>query len=229
MLSLTNQLLRYQPSLQLQERLVAGRKAGTAPGTLLVVQHHPVFTVGKRGTSRDFLTDTQELGRLGIDVVRVPRGGETTYHGPGQLVAYPIVDLRQLGLGARAFVEGLEDAMVQTAGCFGIQARGRVPGKTGVWVGERKLGAVGVRITHGISSHGIALNVTTDLSAYKHIVPCGTPDKEMTSLLRELQRPAAGPFVEPAALLAAAETCLVPAVAKVLGLQPIEGALEEVT
>lgn len=108
-----------------------------------------------------------------------------------------------------------------------VQARGRVPGKTGVWVAERKLGAVGVRITHGISSHGIALNVTTDLSAYKHIVPCGTPDKEVTSLLRELQRPA-GPLVEPAALLAAAEACLVPAVAQVLGLQPIARGIEEV-
>lgn len=188
-ISLTSDFLRYAPSVQLQERLVAERKAGTAPDTVLLVQHHPVFTVGKRGTDQDFLTSKEELARLGIDVVAVPRGGETTYHGPGQLVGYPILDLRQLGLGARAFVEGLEDAMVQTVGCFGIQARGRVPGKTGVWVGERKIGAVGVRITHGISSHGIALNVTTDLRAYQHIVPCGTPDKEMTSVLQELQRP----------------------------------------
>lgn len=103
-----------------------------------------------------------------------------------------------------------------------------MPGKTGVWVAERKLGAVGVRITHGISSHGIALNVTTDLSAYQHIVPCGTPDKEVTSLLRELQRPAGPALVEPAALLAAAEACLVPAVAQVLGLQPIASGIEEV-
>eukprot|EP00775_Hariotina_reticulata_P003811 gene3811-4068_t len=128
------------------------------------------------------------LAELGIEIHRVPRGGETTYHGPGQLVAYPIFDLRQLGVGPRAFVEGLEDALIQTVGCFGIQARGRVPGKTGVWVGERKIGAVGIRITHGISSHGVALNVSTNLGHYKHIVPCGTPDKEVTSLSLELLR-----------------------------------------
>ncbi|KAF6252536.1 lipoyl transferase [Scenedesmus sp. NREL 46B-D3] len=185
--SLTHKLVSYLPSVELQVLLEQHRKEATVGDTLLVLQHAPVFTIGKRGSTQDFHTNPEELRRTGFEVHTVPRGGETTYHGPGQLVAYPIVNLRQLGLGARAFVEGLEDAMVQTAGCFGIQARGRVPGKTGVWVGERKLGAVGVRISNGISSHGVALNVTTDVSHYRHIVPCGTPDKEVTSIQRELQ------------------------------------------
>jgi len=89
----------------------------------------------------------------------IPRGGETTYHGPGQLVVYPILNLRGFGLGARSYVEALEDSMVAVAGAYGVAARGRVPGRTGVWVGERKLGAVGVRISHGVTSHGLALNV----------------------------------------------------------------------
>uniref|UniRef100_A0A383WCR3 lipoyl(octanoyl) transferase n=1 Tax=Tetradesmus obliquus TaxID=3088 RepID=A0A383WCR3_TETOB len=192
--SLTHKLVRYLPSVELQTLLEEHRKEGTVGDTLLVLQHAPVFTVGKRGSAQDFHTDPEELRRTGFEIYSVPRGGETTYHGPGQLVAYPIINLRQLGLGARAFVEGLEDAMVQAAGCFGIEARGRVPGKTGVWVGECKIGAVGVRISHGISSHGVALNVTTDLSHYRHIVPCGTPDKEVTSVQRELQQ--AGTYVE---------------------------------
>eukprot|EP00882_Tetradesmus_deserticola_P002844 GHRQ01003023.1.p1 GENE.GHRQ01003023.1~~GHRQ01003023.1.p1 ORF type:complete len:266 (+),score=50.52 GHRQ01003023.1:845-1642(+) len=186
--SLTRTLSSYLPLAELQALLEQHRKEATIGDTLLVVQHASVFTVGKRGSAQDFHTDPEELRQNGYEVHSVPRGGETTYHGPGQLVAYPIVNLRQLGLGARAFVERLEDAMVQTAGCFGIQARGGVPGKTGVWVGERKLGAVGVRISNGISSHGVALNVTTDVSHYRHIVPCGTPDKEVTSIQKELQK-----------------------------------------
>ena len=102
-------------------------------------------------------------------------------------MAYPIVSLRPLGLGARAYVESLEDTMVAVAGAYGVAARGRVPGRTGVWVGERKLGAVGVRISYGISSHGLALNVDTDLSAFDCIVPCGAPDKAATSLAAEVQ------------------------------------------
>lgn len=122
----------------------------------------------------------------GAEVAHIPRGGETTYHGPGQLVAYPILDLRRYGLGARAYVESLEDSMIAVAGAFGVAARGRIPGRTGVWVGERKLGAVGVRISRGVSSHGLALNVDTDLSAFAHIVPCGAPDKVATSLACEV-------------------------------------------
>lgn len=126
--------------------------------------------------------------RRHIDIETIPRGGETTYHGPGQLVAYPIVDLRNRSLGARAYVEGLEDALVATVGAFGVQARGRVPGRTGVWVGSRKVAAIGVKISQGVTSHGIALNVDLDLEPFKWIVPCGVPDDDVvTSLARELR------------------------------------------
>lgn len=183
---LTSSLVQYAASLHLQERLAELRRQGAVPDTLLLVQHVPVYTIGKRGSLSDFRNGVEAVKSRGADVASVPRGGETTYHGPGQLVAYPILGLRGLGLGARAYVEALEDAVVSAAGAYGVSARGRVPGRTGVWVGERKLGAVGVRISHGTTSHGLALNVDTDLSAFDEIVPCGAPDKRATSLAAEL-------------------------------------------
>lgn len=105
------------------------------------------------------------------------RGGDVTFHGPGQLVGYPVVHLRRLGCGARDYVEGLEDAMVRLAARHQVTARGRLGGFPGVWVGERKLGAVGVRVSQGVTSHGFALNVSTDLRFFKHIIPCGIADK----------------------------------------------------
>ncbi|PRW44247.1 Octanoyltransferase [Chlorella sorokiniana] len=162
------------------------RRRDEIPDTLLQLEHSPVYTIGKRGSAADFRTAADALAAHGAEIVTIPRGGETTYHGPGQLVVYPIVSLRLLGVGARAYVEGLEDVLVRTLGRYGIAARGRVPGKTGVWVGERKIGAIGVRISQGVTSHGVALNVSTDLSAFQHIVPCGTPDKEVTSIHRQL-------------------------------------------
>ena len=134
----------------------------------------------------------------------IPRGGETTFHGPGQLVAYPILALRPLGIGARAYVEALEDSMVAVAGAYGVAAHGRVPGRTGVWVGERKLGAVGVRISGGVTTHGLALNVDTDLSAFDAIVPCGAPDKSVTSLAAEVRSPEPLGLARPSALLVCA-------------------------
>ncbi len=120
---------------------------------------------------------SQELRSLGAEVHLTQRGGDVTFHGPGQLVGYPVVHVRHLGCGARAYVEGLEDVMAATAARHGVHARGRVTGAPGVWVGDRKLGAVGVRISGGVSSHGFALNVVTDLRFFKHIVPCGIADK----------------------------------------------------
>jgi lipoyl(octanoyl) transferase 2 len=155
-------------------------------------QHSPVYTIGKRGKESDFI-ETQPLSpcqqQQSYTIHTIPRGGETTYHGPGQLVCYPILSLRPLSLGARAYVEALEDAMIQVAGAYGISARGRVPGRTGVWVGERKLGAVGVRISRGVTSHGLALNVTGEpMNWFQRIVACGAPDKQATSLETELNR-----------------------------------------
>lgn len=162
-------------------------ECGLAP--LVTASHKHSLTTPR---SQSLVPPTQRLttqavrAATGADIALIPRGGETTFHGPGQLVAYPILDLRSFGMGARAYVESLEDAMIAVAGAYGVAARGRVPGRTGVWVGERKLGAVGVRISRGTSSHGLALNVDTDLAAFAHIVPCGAPDKLATSLAREV-------------------------------------------
>jgi lipoate-protein ligase B len=174
-----------------------------AQSPLPTQQHPPVFTVGKRCTTHNvratpevrlscraaWLTRpgpetpvTQELAATGASVEHTLRGGDVTFHGPGQLVLYPVVHLRRAGLGARAFVEGLEDVLVALAARHAVSASGRMPGAPGVWVGAdtvqaRKLGAVGVRISGGISTHGCALNVATDLRWFSHIVPCGIPDK----------------------------------------------------
>lgn len=171
--------------MAIQESLAASRKTGEVGDQLLLLQHYPVYTLGKRGSEADFIESIERLKAAGIEVERVPRGGEVTFHGPGQLVAYPVVNIRELGVGARAWVEGLERTVVATAGVYGVQARGQVPGRTGVWVEERKVAALGVKISHGISTHGMALNISTDLSYYSSIVPCGLPDKEVTSLERE--------------------------------------------
>lgn len=158
---------------------------------VLTLQHDHTYTVGKRGRDDDFKHTVEGLETLlgaRPEIARVPRGGETTYHGPGQLVVYPIVNLRRLRMGARVFVESLEDAMIDTAAEYGVSARGRVPGKTGVWVGDRKIGAIGVAISGGVSRHGLAFNVAPDLSAFDHIVACGDETARVTSLERECGR-----------------------------------------
>ncbi|KAK9825202.1 hypothetical protein WJX81_008281 [Elliptochloris bilobata] len=181
-----NALVTYGDGLRLQQQLAQLCKARAVPDTLLLLQHAPVYTLGKRGSSKDFRTAPEQLQAQGAEVHLSDRGGEVTYHGPGQVVMYPIVNLRRLGVGARAYVEGLEDAMVRVAGAYGVSARGRVPARTGVWVGDRKLGAVGVRISHGVATHGVALNVATDLRAFAPIVACGLAGAVATSLHAEL-------------------------------------------
>uniref|UniRef100_A0A1D2A604 lipoyl(octanoyl) transferase n=1 Tax=Auxenochlorella protothecoides TaxID=3075 RepID=A0A1D2A604_AUXPR len=176
----------YSRGLELQDALAEAVARRATPDQLLLVQHAPVYTIGKRGSSRDFRSTPDQIRDLGAIIHSSPRGGEVTFHGPGQLVAYPIVHLRDRQLGARAYVESLEDALIDSLREYGIKARGRVPGGTGVWVGDRKIAAVGVRISRGVASHGIALNVCTDLSWFRHIVPCGFRDKGVTSIAAEL-------------------------------------------
>jgi lipoyl(octanoyl) transferase 2 len=181
---------------------------------LLLKQHAPTYTIGKRGRTSDFHTIISDLITSGAEIAETSRGGETTYHGPGQLVAYPIVSLRGLRLGARAYVEALEDAMITTAGRYGIAARGRIPGRTGVWVGDAKLGAVGVAISSGFTRHGLALNVCTDLSPFSDITPCGDRQRKPTSLQAELG--GKGPRLTEAAEV------LADAVAAYLGFEGVE-------
>ena len=180
----------YADALALQRTLVEQRRGGEIGDTLLFVEHPPVLTLGVRGDGgrSHILAPPDELARRGIDVHETGRGGDITYHGPGQIVGYPILDLRPDRCDVHRYVRDLEEALIRAAGDFGVAA-GRVPGLTGVWVGDGKLAAIGVRISRWITSHGFAFNVTTDLSHFDLIVPCGIADRGVTSLDRLLGRP----------------------------------------
>ena len=169
----------------LQKTLHRWVAAGLLPDHLILLEHPHVYTIGRRGSEADILASRDELERLGAEVHHIDRGGQATYHGPGQLVAYPIVDLRRWGWGPLEYVRRFEEAVAATLGEFGIPAhRARRP--TGVWVRESKIAAIGVRISRGVTMHGLALNVHTDRSYFDHIVPCGMPDAGITTMASEL-------------------------------------------
>lgn len=180
-------LVKYADAELLQRQLVERRRQGGAD-VLLSLQHPPTYTVGKRRTLHNLLASPEQLQSLGALVHTSERGGDITYHGPGQPVLYPILGLRELKVGVRAYVEALEDVMVAVCNVHGVDARGRMEKETGVWVqGLRKIGAIGVRVSSGtITSHGLAFNVDPNLDHFSHIVPCGIPDKEVTSLRKEV-------------------------------------------
>ena len=182
----------YREAWQRQHDLVAARAAGAAPDTLLILEHDAVVTLGRQSDPAHVRATDVELAARGIEVLRVERGGEVTYHGPGQLVAYPIVRLADSGLLLRPFVRALEAGMSDTAATYGIRAT-RLDGFPGCWVDPdgtegpaRKLGALGLRIERGVSYHGIAFNVTTRLEDFELIDPCGMTDIRVTSVAREL-------------------------------------------
>lgn len=182
--------LDYRQAWDLQHDLVPRRAANEVSDQLLLVEHQPVLTLGRQSDPAHIRASAEELARRGVEVIRVERGGEVTYHGPGQLVAYPIVRLTDRGLLIRPFVRTLEESMVETAAGFGVSA-GRRDGFPGLWCEPdserpRKLGALGLRIERGVSYHGIALNVTTDLADFDLIDACGIPTAEVTSIAREL-------------------------------------------
>ncbi|XP_057995620.1 octanoyltransferase LIP2, mitochondrial isoform X2 [Hevea brasiliensis] len=177
--------VNYLEGLKLQEKLVSDRKVNKIPDTLLSLQHPPTYTLGKRRTDHNLLIPTSELQKLGAELHYTQRGGDITYHGPHQAILYPIISLREIGLGARNYVERLELTMIELASLYGVKACAGQKGQTGVWVVDRKIGAIGVRISSGITSHGLAFNIDPDLNYFKHIVPCGIVDKEVTSLRRE--------------------------------------------
>jgi lipoyl(octanoyl) transferase len=179
----------YDEALTLQQQLVEERRAGRIGDTLLLLEHPPVITLGakNRGRSTNVLASRDELRHAGVELVETGRGGDVTYHGPGQLVGYPILDLRPDRCDVHRYVRDLEESLIRAARAFGVEAA-RVPGLTGVWVGpsgrEAKLAAIGVRISRWITSHGFALNVSTDLDHFDLIVPCGIADRGVTSLER---------------------------------------------
>ncbi len=182
-------LVSYGEALTLQQRMVDQRRAGDIPDTLLLLEHPPVITLGvKLASARANVVATPAaLAAKGIEVVETGRGGDVTYHGPGQLVAYPILDLRPDRQDVHRYVRDLESVMIRVCESYGIEA-GRVAGLSGAWMGDRKIGAIGVRISRWITSHGLAFNVSTDLSAFDLIVPCGITDRGVTSLALELGR-----------------------------------------
>ena len=173
-------LTPYEAAWQLQQRLAADVRAGSDP-TLILLEHPPTYTLGSRGNAANILLSEERLRRLGADVVRSDRGGDVTFHGPGQIVGYPILDLRAMGLGPVAYVRGLEATLIDVLASYGIVA-GRVAGRPGVGVGDAKIAAIGVRISGGVSTHGFALNVNSDLSYFDHIIPCGLADASVTSM-----------------------------------------------
>jgi lipoyl(octanoyl) transferase len=179
----------YAEALGLQRELVEQRRTGDVPDLLVLLQHPPVLTVGvkRSGGLRNIVAPPDYLASLGIEVHEAGRGGDVTYHGPGQLVAYPILDLRPDRCDVHRYVRDLEEVMIRVCADYGIEA-GRVAGLTGAWVQADKIGAIGVRISRWITSHGIALNVNTNLDHFRLIIPCGIADRGVTSLAARVGR-----------------------------------------
>ena len=198
----------YDDALRLQAEIAELRLAGRVENVLLLLEHPPVLTLGRNANRSNILASDELLAQRGVTLHEINRGGDVTYHGPGQLVGYPIFDLRSLRnakggrLGPVDFVRMMEEALIRLCGGYGVRA-GRIPGLTGVWCGpadstsldesrgpeaERKIGAIGIHVSRGITSHGFAFNVTTDLRDFQLINPCGITDKPVTSLDRELAR-----------------------------------------
>jgi lipoyl(octanoyl) transferase len=172
--------IAYAPAFELQHTLADRRASGEIDDTLLLLEHDAVYTLGRRATDAEVLLDADALAARGIAVERTDRGGRVTYHGPGQLVGYPIVDLGQ-NADLVAYVRTLERALIATLAEYGIAA-GTIEGLTGVWVGDSKIGAIGVHVSRGVTTHGFALNVTADLDAFNGIIPCGIVDRGVTSI-----------------------------------------------
>lgn len=191
----------YASALDLQRSTLEARKSGEIPDTLLLLEHPHVVTLGRRADDTHLVTDRSGLEAVGVEIFETDRGGEATYHGPGQLVGYPIVDVRVAKLGPVTYVRMLEKSIIETLAEYEIDAH-LVDGETGVWVhgvpnekrnpeanpAGRKIAAIGVRISGGVTMHGFALNVFTDLAYFRHIIPCGMPDLPFTSIALETGR-----------------------------------------
>jgi len=187
-------LIEYDAAWELQRRLVAARKAGAVPDVLLLCEHPHVITLGRNGKLGNLRASGQVLRQMGVSFFEADRGGDITYHGPGQLVGYPILNLAEIRRDVAWYMRSLEEAMIRATAEFGIPSM-RVAGRTGVWIdvpaesgGEEKLAAIGVHLSRWVTSHGFAYNVSTDLRYFDLIVPCGIEDKRATSLEKILVR-----------------------------------------
>ncbi len=180
------QSVPYAEALALQYGLAEQRGRGEVPDTLLLLEHPPTVTLGRRTDERDLKTSEAALKSRGFAVERVDRGGEITYHAPGQLVGYPILDLREHGQDLHKYLRDLEEALIRTLAVFGLTGE-RVPGRTGVWVRDKKIAAIGIKVSRWVSLHGFALNISNGLAPFREdFVPCGIRDKEVTSLEEQL-------------------------------------------
>lgn len=164
--------IRYGEALRIQRELVEKRKQGAIPDQFLLLEHPHVITLGRNGRLENLLASPEALQRAGIEFFHTDRGGDITYHGPGQVVGYPILDLRDWRRDVVAYVRGLEEVIIQALAQFGLHGE-RVAGRTGVWIEGRKIAAIGVHVSRWVTSHGFAFNVCTDLSYFRYIVPCG--------------------------------------------------------
>jgi lipoyl(octanoyl) transferase len=178
-------LVPYDEALAMQRQLVEERRAGRVPDLLLLLQHPAVITLGVKGDGgrANIVATDERLAELGIAVHETGRGGDVTYHGPGQIVGYPILDLKPDRCDVHRYVRDLEEVMIRVCADYGVTA-GRITGLTGAWLGAEKIGAIGVRLSRWITSHGFAFNVSTDLDHFTLIVPCGISDRGVTSLWR---------------------------------------------
>jgi lipoyl(octanoyl) transferase len=181
-------LTDYAEALRVQEKTRSAVEAG-ADDTIILCEHPHVYTFGKSADKNNLLINPEFLTKINAQVFETERGGDITYHGPGQLVGYPIINLRSKGVGVKYYVTTLENSLIAALKSFEIEAY-QIDGLTGIWVGrvtevKRKIGAIGIRIKNGVSMHGFALNVSTDLSYFNHIVPCGITDKQVTSIEKE--------------------------------------------
>lgn len=177
----------YDEGLSLQREAVAERQAGRIPDTILLLEHPPTYTIGRSGGEEHLLVSEAEVAAAGGTLRRVDRGGDITYHGPGQLVGYPILDLKDHYQDVHRYLRDLEGALILVLARYGVEA-GRIAGLSGVWVGTEKIAALGVHVSRWVTSHGFALNVTTNLNDFDRIVPCGLHGHGVTSLERQLGR-----------------------------------------
>ena len=182
----TSEPLPYIDALAQQYALVRERQAGEIPDTLLLLEHPPTITLGRGSVEADLRVSEAELKQRGVAVERVDRGGEITYHAPGQLVGYPVLDLRQHGQDLHRYLRDLEEVIVLTLAHFGLKGE-RIAGLTGVWVDGRKIAAIGIKVSRWVSMHGFALNIDADLTPFRRdFVPCGITDRDVTSLAEQL-------------------------------------------
>jgi lipoate-protein ligase B len=214
--------LTYRSAHALQEMLLE-RRWQEAEDILILLQHPPVITLGRGAREESLLLPAAELARRGIDLERVGRGGDATYHGPGQLVGYPIVDLELLGRDLHRYLRLLETTLIDALAVFGLGGE-RLAGKTGVWVAGEKIASIGVGVRRWVSWHGFALNVGADLSGFSAIVPCGLPGVRMTSLERLLGRPVPLPQVEEEIIRSFAKVFVSRYVGEYVAIRPEEKA-----